>query len=79
MDERHVDHAVASRRAGDQAVDVGQLAAMRLDARRLQCGHRRVVARQPEHAVPCGLQLPRNGRPDEAGGSRHEYTHTDSR
>ena len=75
MDERSVDHAVRGPGAGDEAVDVGELAPMRLGAHPRERVDASVAARQSRDLVPRVQQFRHNRRPHEARGSRQKNTH----
>jgi AcrR family transcriptional regulator len=75
VDVGGVDHAVRFGRAGAQAVQVGQGAAVYLGTRgRYRCGGL-VRAGQAGDVVPRFEQLPDDGGADEPGRAGHENTH----
>jgi hypothetical protein len=75
VDEGSVDHAVASPGASDEPLQVGQLAAVRLDPASGQHSQARIGACEPEHLMAGGKQFAANGGSDKTGRSGQEDTH----
>ena len=73
--EREVHHSIHPLRSAAQAVEVLQVAAMNLCARRLQLPHAGIAPRKAAYLVPCRNQLLHQFRSNETRCSRHKYTH----